>query len=74
MASFRKADRIARYACAAALSLSALLAAGAALASQGPGTSPGTASSFVQLTMATLVYGTAALVVCAGLIGAVRRH
>jgi hypothetical protein len=73
MASHRKAIRIARCACAA-LTLPALLAAGAALASQGPGTSPGTASSFVQLTMATLVYGTAALVVCAGLIAAVRRH
>lgn len=72
MASLRKANRIARCACAAS-TLSALSAASAALASQGPGTSPGTASSFVQLTMAVLVYGTAALVVCAGLIGAVRR-
>jgi hypothetical protein len=73
MASFRKAIRTARCACAA-LGLSALLAASTALASQGPGTSPGTASSVVQLAMAVLVYGAAALVVCAGLIGAVRRH
>jgi hypothetical protein len=73
MASFRKAARIALYGCAAS-GLSTLVTASAALASQGPGTSPGTASSFVQLTMATLVYGTAALVVCAGLIAAVRRH
>jgi hypothetical protein len=49
MASFRKAIRIARCACAA-LGLSALAAASAALASQGPGT----ASSVVQLAMAVL--------------------
>jgi hypothetical protein len=34
----------------------------------------GTASHFTQLAMAVLVYGTAALVICAGLIGAIRRH
>jgi hypothetical protein len=73
MASFRKAVWIARGASVAS-GLSALLAASAALASQGPGTGVGTASSFIQVTMAVLVYGTAALVVCVGLIGAVRRH
>jgi hypothetical protein len=45
-----------------------------ALASQGPGTGPGTASPFTQLVMAIIVYGTSALVVGAGLIGAARRH
>jgi len=49
------------------------LTSDAALASQGPGTSAGTASSLTQLAMAILVYGTSALVVGAGLIGALRR-
>jgi hypothetical protein len=48
--------------------------AGAALASQGPGGAPGTASSFTQLAMAIIVYGTSAIVVGAGLIGAARRR
>jgi len=51
-----------------------MLWASAGLASQGPGAGPGTASHFTQLTMAILVYGVSALVVGAGLIGAVRRH
>jgi hypothetical protein len=42
----------------------------AALASQGPGTGPGTASGLTQLTVAVIVYGTSALVVAVGLIGA----
>jgi hypothetical protein len=47
---------------------------GAAFASQGPGGGPGTASSFIQLAMAVIVYGTLALVVVgAGLIAALRR-
>ena len=49
------------------------VASEAALASQGPGTSAGTASSFTQLAMAIFVYGTSALVVGAGLIGALRK-
>lgn len=48
--------------------------AGAAFASQGPGGGPGTASSFTQLAMAVIVYGASAVVVGAGLIGAVRRR
>ena len=59
----------------AALALSATsiaLASNAALASQGPGTSAGSASSLTQLAMAILVYGASALVVGAGLIGALR--
>lgn len=51
-----------------------LLPSHAALASQGPGGGPGTASSFTQLAMAILVYGTSALVVGSGLIGALRKH
>jgi hypothetical protein len=46
---------------------------GAAFASQGPGGGLGTASSFTQLVMALIVYGTLAVVVGAGLIGALRR-
>jgi hypothetical protein len=58
----------------AALTLGvALVAADAALASQGPGTSAGTAGSLTQLAMAVLVYGVSALIVGAGLIGALRR-
>ena len=52
----------------------AILSANAALASQGPGGGPGTASPFTQLIMAIIVYGTSALVVGAGLIGAARRR
>jgi hypothetical protein len=48
--------------------------ANAAFASQGPGGGPGTAGSFTQLVMAIVVYGASALVVGAGLIGAVRRR
>jgi hypothetical protein len=50
------------------------LSASAALASQGPGGGPGTASGFTQLAMAILVYGVSAAVVAAGLIGAARQH
>ena len=52
----------------------ALLPAHAALASQGPGGGPGTASHFTQLAMAIIVYGISALVVGSGLIGALRKH
>lgn len=73
MASPRKWDWRSPFALSlipAAVSLSA----NAALASQGPGTGPGTASPFTQLVMAIIVYGTSALVVGAGLIGAARRR
>ena len=43
-----------------------------ALASQGPGGGMGTASHLTQMAMAVLVYGISAVVVGAGLIGAVR--
>ncbi len=56
----------------AATTAAALMGADAAFASQGPGGSPGTASSLTQLTMAIIVYGASALVVGAGLIGAAR--
>ncbi len=58
-----------------ALALMACLASvDAALASQGPGAGMGTASHLTQTAMAVLVYGISALVVGAGLIGAVRRR
>ena len=59
-------------ACALAVT-SILLASDAALAAQGPGTSAGTASGFTQLAMAVVIYGASALIVAAGLIGALRR-
>ncbi|MGA2996468.1 hypothetical protein [Bradyrhizobium sp.] len=46
----------------------------AALASQGPGGGPGTASPSTQLVMAIVVYGSAALLLVAGLIGALKRR
>jgi len=58
----------------AASSLAVLCWADGALASQGPGTGAGTAGHLTQLAMAVLVYGMSALVVGAGLIGALRRH
>lgn len=63
-----------RTALAAASSFAALGWVTAALASQGPGAGPGTASPFTQLAMAVVVYGISALVVGAGLIGAARRR
>jgi hypothetical protein len=55
---------------ALAFGATGLLWASVALASQGPGAGPGTASGFTQLAMAILVYGVSALVVGAGLVGA----
>ena len=52
---------------------SIILASDAALAAQGPGTGAGTASHLTQLAMAIFVYGASALVVGAGLIGALRK-
>ena len=74
MASSRTRCRISRLGFAAASAAAGLLFANAALASQGPGGGPGTASNFTQLTMAVIVYGACALVAGAGLIGAARRH
>jgi hypothetical protein len=73
MASSRKLSRISHAAFATPFAATCLLA-NAAFASQGPGGGPGTASSFTQLTMAIIVYGTSALVVGIGLIGAARRR
>jgi hypothetical protein len=52
----------------------ALLLPASALASQGPGGGMGAASNLTQITMAILVYGASALIVGAGLIGALRRR
>ncbi|WP_315836671.1 hypothetical protein [Bradyrhizobium prioriisuperbiae] len=46
----------------------------AAVASQGPGTMPGTASDFTQIAMAVVVYGSCAAVVAAGLLGPLWKH
>jgi len=74
MASSRTRRRVPQFVFASTSALASLLWANAAFASQGPGGGPGTASSFTQLAMAIIVYGTSALVVGAGLIGAARRR
>src|SRR5450432_1403790 len=74
MASSLPKHRISCFALTAASVVAGLSWASAALASQGPGGGPGTAGSFTQLAMAIIVYGTSALVIGAGLIGAVRRR
>ena len=74
MASSRTRRRVPQFVFASTSALAILLWANAAFASQGPGGGPGTASSFTQLAMAIIVYGTSALVVGAGLIGAARRR
>jgi hypothetical protein len=73
MASFQTPSGISRFAFAAP-ALAAFLSAAPALASQGPGGGLGSASNFTQLAMAVIVWGASALVVGAGLIGAVRRR
>lgn len=70
MASFR----VSRLVLAEMSAAVGLLCAHAALASQGPGVAPGTASRFTQLAMAIIVYGASALVVGVGLIGAARQR
>jgi hypothetical protein len=64
---------ISRLAFAVATPLVGSLWVSSAFASQGPGGGPGSASNLIQLVMAIIVYGTAAAVVGAGLIGAARR-
>jgi hypothetical protein len=58
----------------AAASLLFLISAPIALASQGPGGGPGTASASTQLVMAIVIYGGAALLLAAGLIGLLKRR
>ena len=69
-----KWHRCSRFVVVHASTAATLLSAHAALASQGPGGGPGTASGLIQLAMAITVYGTSALVVGGGLIVAVRRR
>jgi hypothetical protein len=74
MTPSRIRPRISRIAFATAAAAAVLLPADAALASQGPGGGPGTANDLTQLVMAIIVYGTSALVVGVGLIGAARQR
>ncbi len=67
-------SRISRTRLLFATIAAASLFAGCAHASQGPGTSPGTASPSLQLTMAIVVYGLCAAALAAGAIGAVRKN
>jgi hypothetical protein len=72
MTGFAVRRGISRNAVAVTSIITGLCWASAAFASQGPGGGPGTASAAMQLAMAILVYGASALVIAAGLIGAVR--
>jgi hypothetical protein len=78
MASSRTSHRLSRLTFAAAsiatVSITTIAWAEAAFASQGPGAGMGTASNFTQQAMAIIVYGTSALIIGAGLIGAARRR
>jgi len=75
MTWFAVSCRLSRVAFVAATTVAGMAIAEAAFAAQGPGTGPGTAGSLTQLAMAIIVYGSSALVVAAGLIGAARgRH
>jgi hypothetical protein len=74
MTSSRTRHRISQFAFAVTWIVAGLSWADAAFASQGPGGGPGTASSFTQLAMAIIVFGTSALVVGAGLIGMARQR
>jgi hypothetical protein len=67
----RQPSQISRLAVA---TCAVLLPAASAFASQGPGGGMGTASNLTQMAMAVIVYGASALIVGAGLIGALRRH
>jgi hypothetical protein len=69
----QKMHRISHVAVAATAAGIALLSANPVFASQGPGGGLGTATPSTQTAMAIIVWGTAALVVGAGLIGAARR-
>jgi hypothetical protein len=74
MASSRKRLALAPFVIAAASAATSLGWANAAFASQGPGGGLGTASDFTQMAMAIIVWGTSALVIGFGLIGAVRQR
>jgi hypothetical protein len=74
MAWFAASCGLSRVAFAAATTAACMAFAEAAFAAQGPGTNAGTAGSLTQIVMAIIVYGASALVIAAGLIGAVRKH
>lgn len=62
------------FALAATSIAAGVLGADPAWSAQGPGTGAGTASGLTQSAMTIIVYGTSALVVGAGLIGALRKQ
>ena len=72
MASSYMRFSISRAALAAISIVASVSRAGLAYASQGPGGGMGTASHLTQVVMAVLVYGASAIIVGAGLIGAIR--
>ena len=72
MISSRMRDSMSRTTLAVMLCVGAVMWDEVAFASQGPGGGIGTASHLTQLLMAILIYGTSAIVIGAGLIGAAR--
>jgi len=75
MTWFAASGRTFRFALVVASAAAGVCWVDSVLAAQGPGTGPGTAGGLTQLAMAIIVYGSSALVVAAGLIGAARgRH
>ena len=66
-------SRISNFAALAAVATALSIIATETFASQGPGTAHGTASAFTQTATAIAVYGLSALIVAAGLIGALRQ-
>lgn len=58
----------------AAASATHVALAGGAVASQGPGIAPGTASAFTQTVTAVVIYGLSAAIIIAGLIGTLKRR
>jgi len=68
----RMSDSMSRTTLAVTLGVRTVMWDEAAFASQGPGGGMGTASHLIQMAMAILVYGTSAIVIGAGLIGATR--
>src|SRR5438552_15381138 len=75
MTWFAASGRTFRFALVVASATAGVCWVDSGLAAQGPGTGPGTAGGLTQLAMPIIVYGSSALVIVAGLIGAERgRH
>lgn len=63
-----------RWLVASSAATTMLMLACHAHASQGPGTTPGTASAFTQMVMAIVVYGLCGVAIVMGAIGTFRKN